>query len=142
MTNQGHERYSRREPILAGSDRSFGMVMAAVFTLLTLINLWHFGRAWPWTGALATLFLVFAWIRPGVLRPLNWIWFKFGLLLHNVVNPIVMALIFFSTVMPIGLAMRAMRKDPLRLKRYSDAKSYWIERRPTGPAPASMKDQF
>ena len=69
-------------------------------------------------------------------------WFQLGLLLHKVVNPIVMALVFFGTVLPTGLIMRALGKDPLRLKWQADANSYWIERRPPGPAPESMKDQF
>jgi hypothetical protein len=142
MANQTHESYSRHEAAVPGSDRSFGIVMAVAFALLTLINVWHVGRTWPWTGALATLFFVFACLYPAALRPLNWIWFKFGLLLHKVVNPIVMALVFFGTVLPTGLIMRALGKDPLRLKRQPDANSYWIERRPPGPAPKSMKDQF
>ncbi len=142
MANQTHESYSRHEADVPGSDRSFGMVMAAAFALLTLINAWHVGRAWPWTGALATLFFVFAYFRPAALRPFNSIWFKFGLLLHKAVNPIVMAVVFFGTVLPTGLIMRAMGKDLLRLKRQPDATSYWIERQPPGPAPESMKDQF
>ena len=82
---------------------------------------------------------VFFWqrrcsIRP-CLRPLNRLWLKFGLLLHKVVNPIVMALVFFGTVLPTGLIMRVLGKDLLRLKRQPDANSYWIERRPPGPAP-------
>ena len=118
------------------------MVMAAAFALLTLINVWHVGRAWPWTGALAVLFFGFACLCPATLRPLNWMWLKFGFLLHKVVNPIVMAFLFFGTVLPTGLIMRALGKDPLRLKRQPDANSYWINRRPPGPAPESMKDQF
>jgi hypothetical protein len=58
------------------------------------------------------------------------------------VNPIVMALVFFGTVLPTGLVMRALGRDPLRLKRRPNVNSYWIERRPPGPAPESMKDQF
>jgi hypothetical protein len=53
-----------------------------------------------------------------------------------------MAFVFFGAVLPTGLVMRALGKDPLRLKRQPDANSYWIERRPPGPAPKSMKDQF
>lgn len=142
MASQTHESYSSEEAAVPGSDRSFGMVMATAFALLTLINMWHLGRAWPWTGALATVFFVLSWLCPSALRPLNWIWFKFGLLLHKVVNPIVMALVFFGTVFPTGIIMRALSKDPLRLKWNPDASSYWIERRPPGPAPESMKDQF
>ncbi len=142
MKSQTHESYSPHEADVPGSDRSFGMVMAAAFALFTLINLWHVGRAWPWTGALAALLFIFACLRPAALRPLNWIWFKLGLLLHKVVNPIAMALVFFGTVLPTGLVMQALGKDPLRLKRQPNANSYWIERRPPGPGPKSMKDQF
>jgi hypothetical protein len=143
MANQTHESYSRQEAAVPGSDRSFGIVMAAVFALLALINFWRVGHAWPWTGTLAAVFFVFACLFPAALRPLNWMWFQFGLLLHkNVVNPIVMALVFFGTVLPTGLIMRVLGKDPLQLKWESDAHTYWIERRPRGPAPESMKDQF
>ncbi len=125
-----------------GSDRSFGIVMTAAFALISLLNWWHDGHAWRWTCGIAFLFLAAAVIHPATLKPLNRLWLKFGLLLHKVVNPIVMALVFFGTVLPTGLVMRALRKDPLRLKRQPDAISYWIERRPPRPAPESMNDQF
>ena len=109
---------------------------------MTLLNAWHSGRVWPWTGGLAALFLATGLFRPSVLNPLNRIWLKFGLLLHSVVNPIVMALLFYGTVLPTGLVTRALGKDLLRLKRQPGAESYWIVRAPPGPAPETMKDQF
>jgi hypothetical protein len=142
MTNQTHEHYWDDEIARPSSERSFGFVMAAIFAVLALVNAWHVGRVWPWTGAVATFFFVFAWFRPAALRPLNLIWFKFGLLLHRMMTPIVMALVFFGTVFPTGLVMRALGKDPLRLKWQPNANTYWIERRPPGPMPDSMKDQF
>jgi hypothetical protein len=137
-----HEVFSREEKIVAGSDRSFGFVMAGAFALLSLLNAWHEGRIWPWTGGAAALFLAAALIRPAMLNPLNRIWLKFGLLLHRIVNPVIMALLFFGTVLPTGLVMRALGKDLLRLKRQPDADSYWIVRQPPGPSPETMKDQF
>jgi hypothetical protein len=137
-----HESLSRDETLIAGSDRSFGIVMAAAFAVLALLNGWHGGHLWPWTGGLASLFLAAAFFYPAALNRLNRLWLKFGLLLHKVVNPVVMALVFFGAVLPTGLVMRALGKEPLRLKRERDANSYWIERRPPGPAPESMKDQF
>ena len=142
MKQSTHEVFARDENIVAGSDRSFGLVMAVAFAAVTLLNGWHAGRVWPWTGGVAALFLAAALIRPALLHPLNLIWLKFGLLLHRVVNPIVMALLFFGTVLPTGLVMRMLGKDLLRLKREPDADSYWIMRQPPGPAPESMKDQF
>jgi hypothetical protein len=137
-----HEAFERDEEIVAGSDRSFGFVMAGAFAVVTALNGWHAGRIWPWTAALAVIFLVAALLRPAMLNPLNRVWLKFGLLLHKVVNPVIMALLFYGTVLPTGLVMRAMGKDLLRLKREPDAASYWIVRAPPGPAPETMKDQF
>ena len=141
MTHSTHESFSRDETLVAGSNRSFGIVMAAAFAVMSLLNWWHGGHSWRWTAGTAVIFLAAALLFPGALGPLNWLWHRFGLLLHKVVNPIVMVFVFFGTVLPTGL-MRALGKDLLRLKRQPDANSYWIERRPPGPAPESMKDQF
>jgi len=142
MTQSSHEVFSRDEKLVTGSDRSFGLVMAVAFAVVTALNAWHAGRLWPWTGGLAALFLATALLRPRVLNPLNRIWMRFGLLLHKVVNPIIMALLFFGTVWPTGLVMRMMGRDLLRLKREPQAASYWIVRSPPGPSPETMKDQF
>jgi hypothetical protein len=142
MKQSTHETFSRDEKIVAGSDRVFGLVMAAALVAVTSLNAWHAGRVWPWTGGLAALFLVAGLVRPSILHPLNLMWLKFGLLLHRVVNPVVMALLFYGTVLPTGLVMRMMGKDLLRLKRQPDADSYWIVREPPGPLPETMRDQF
>jgi hypothetical protein len=136
------EGFERDEEIVAGSDRSFGLVMAGAFAAVTALNSWHAGRIWPWTAGLAAIFLIAALLRPALLNPLNRIWLKFGLLLHKIVNPVIMALLFYGTVLPTGLVLRAMGRDLLRLRREPDAASYWIVRAPPGPAPETMKDQF
>jgi hypothetical protein len=142
MTQSNHESIFRDEPVIGSSDRSFGIVMTAAFAVMSLISWWRGGHLWSWTGGIALFFLAAALLFPAALAPLNRLWLKFGLLLHMVVNPILMAFVFFGTVLPIGLAMRAIGKDPLRLKWQPDANSYWIDRRPPGPAPKSMTDQF
>jgi hypothetical protein len=140
--NNIHESFAREETVILPSGRSFGIVMAIAIALLGVLNWWHRGHVWPWMGGIAALFLAAAYLCPAALKPLNWIWFKFGLLLHAVVNPIVMGLLFYVAVWPTGLVMRAMGKDLLRLKREPDRDSYWIVRQPPGPAPETMKDQF
>lgn len=137
-----HESFFREEEIATGSDRSFGLVMAAAFAALSALNAWHSGRLWPWTATLAALFLAASIVRPAALHPLNLLWLKFGLLLSRVVSPIVMALLFFGTVLPTGIVMRMMGKDLLRLKRQAAIDSYWIVRSPPGPEPQTMRDQF
>jgi hypothetical protein len=142
MQQSTHEGFSREDKVTVGSERSFGIVMAVFFGLVAALNLWHEGRVWPWAGGTAALFLAAAFLRPTALKPLNWLWFKFGMLLHAVVSPIVMGLLFYVAVWPTGIVMRALGRDLLRLKREPDSDSYWIVRRPPGPAPETMKDQF
>jgi saxitoxin biosynthesis operon SxtJ-like protein len=141
MNESMHETYARAEAARAGSDRSFGLVMAGVFGVLAAVNGWHAGARWPWLAGIAAVFLAAALLFPSSLTVLNKLWFKFGLLLHHVVNPIIMGLIFFVTVFPTGLVFRLLGKDILRLKREPDSDSYWISR-PPGPAAETMKDQF
>jgi hypothetical protein len=141
-TQTTHESFSREETVVRGSERSFGVVIAAALGVLALFNWWHDGKIWPWLAGISVLFIVTGYFCPAALRPLNWLWFKFGLLLHSVVNPIVMGLLFYAAVWPTGLVMRAFGKDLLRLKREPECSSYWIARQPPGPEPETMKDQF
>src|SRR5262245_15905839 len=137
-----HERLAADEKIAPGSERHFGFVIAAVLALLSLLNLWRSGGWWHWGLAITALFATAALLAPTALKPLNVAWFKLGMLLHRVVNPVVMALLYYVSVVPTGLIMRAMGKDMLRLKLDRNAKTYWIPREPPGPAPQTMKDQF
>ena len=141
-TSQLHEDYSREEQVKAGSDRSFGLVFAGFFALMSALSWWRGHTSWHWALPLAVLFLIVAYTYPRALGPLNRLWLKLGLLLYKVVNPIVLGLLFFITITPIGMIMRATGKDFLRLKLDRGAKSYWIERTPPGPPPQTMKNQF
>lgn len=142
MKYSAHENFSRDEAISVGSDRSFGLVMAAGCAVLTFLSVWREGRAWPAFATIAMLLLVAALFIPTALGPLNRAWLKLGLLLHKVINPAVMGLVFYGAVLPTGLVMRALGRDLLRLKLQPKAGSYWIMRIPPGPAPKTMKDQF
>jgi hypothetical protein len=76
------------------------------------------------------------------LRPLNYVWFRFGLVLHRIMSSVILALLFFVTVTPIAFIYRLLRKDPLRLKFEPESTSYWIVREPPGPPPDTMTKQF
>lgn len=137
-----HENLTREDGVKVGSERAFGITFAVIFALITIYQLLKALPTWWWFLALAAAFLAAGLLFPRILRPLNLIWFRFGLLLHRIVNPIIMGLLFFGAVMPIGLLMRVLGKRPLALKRASDTPSYWIPRNPPGPTPPSFKDQF
>lgn len=141
-----HEDLSARDDVKAGSERSFGLVFAGVFIIIALWPLLSsFGQSGSvriWALIVAAFFATCALILPRALAPLNKLWFGFGMLLHKIVNPLVMGLLFFVTVTPIGLLMRALGKTPLELGFDKSAESYWIPRTPPGPAPDTMKRQF
>ncbi len=135
-----HESLEAHEAAPTASSRSFGFVFAAVFALAGAYMAYRGGRWWGAAGAASALFALLAWLRPSVLDPLNAQWARLGLLLHRIVNPVVMAVIFIGAVLPTGLLMRAFGKDPLRLRLDRAAKSYWQPRDP--PAPDHFKNQF
>jgi hypothetical protein len=137
-----HDTGSHAAPVTIGSERSFGIVFAVLFTIIGLWPLKDGGDVRLWALALAVAFVTAALLAPRMLKPLNFVWFKFGMLLHHIVTPVVMGLLFFVTVTPVGLLMRATGKDPMRMKRDPATRSYWIDRAPPGPAPESMKNQF
>ena len=143
MSDHGaHESFRQRDEVKGSSDRSFGIVFTVVFVIIGLYPL--IGGAGPrwWALAIAILFLVAAFAHPKILTPLNRLWMRFGLLLHRIVNPLIMALLFFFVVTPIALIMRISGKRPLLLETDPNATSYWIPRDPPGPSPDTMKQQF
>jgi len=121
------------------SEKSFGIVFSIVFLIISLFPLINSGNIHLWALILSAVFLFLAFIAPKILKLPNMLWFKLGILLGSIIAPIVMSLIYFITVMPIGLIMRIMGKDLLKKKFDKNAKSYWIKRsEPLG----SMKNQF
>jgi hypothetical protein len=137
-----NEDYSRAPANRSSSDRVFGLVFSAVFAVFGLLPIVHSGVPRYWALVVGLVFCILALSKPAMLHPLNLAWIKSGLLLHAVVNPIVMALLFFGTVTPIAFLLRIAGKDPLRLKLDRSSTTYWIERSPPGPPPASIKNQF
>jgi hypothetical protein len=125
-----------------GSDRSFGVVFAIVFVIIGALPLLKGGDLRLWAFLVAAVFLGLGLFTPRVLRPLNILWFKFGLLLGRIIAPIVISLLFFIAITPTALVMRLLRKDLLSLKFDRKAKSYWINRTKTDNPMGSMKNQF
>ena len=122
-----------------GSEKSFGIVFSIVFLIVALYPLINSKDYHLWALIVSGIFLLLALLAPRILSSPNKLWFKFGLLLGSIVAPIVMALIYFVTILPTGLIMRLLGKDLLKPKLDKNAKSYWIER--TEPV-GSMKNQF
>jgi hypothetical protein len=129
-------------PTLVPSDRSFGVTFVAVFALLA-IWLWVTGRSGAWAVVgLSGATLLISLARPSVLSPLNKAWMRLAELLHRVISPIVLGLVYFAVITPYAWTMRRFGRDALRCHLDPAARSYWIERKPAGPAPDSFTRQF
>ena len=136
---EGHRAVDETGP---GSDRNFGLVMAAAAAILGCLPLLRLGAPHWWLLAAAVAFAALALIIPRALHPLNYLWFRLGLLLHRMMSPLIIGAVFFLCVTPIGLLMRLFGKDVLSLRRRADLPSYWIIRDPPGPEPGTMTNQF
>ena len=128
----------KNSKIKIGSNKSFGIVFFTVFLIIAIWPLLNGYEIRYWSLIISIVFLLLGILNSKILTPLNKIWFKIGILLGNVISPIVMSIIFFLVVTPTSLLMKLFGKDILNIKK-NESKSYWIEK----PGPKSkMKNQF
>ena len=116
---------------------TFGILFFVFFLIIGLYPLKSDGAIRIWSVLFSLVFLIITIIRPNLLTFLNKLWIKFGILLGRIISPIVMGLVFFFVVTPIGVLVRILKKDVMGLKR--GASSYWINRE---DKLQSMKKQF
>ena len=121
------------------TEKSFGIVFSIFFLIIALHPLIYNNTIKTWSLVISALFLTLAYLAPKTLTIPNKLWYKFGILLGSIVAPIVMTLVYFTTVVPIGLIMRLIGKDLLKQKLDKSSKTYWQAKE---PATSTMQDQF
>ena len=122
-----------------GSNKSFGIVFFIVFLLIGIWPLINNETYRLWSFVISIIFLILGLSNSKLLTPLNNLWFKFGIFLGKIISPLIMAIIFFLIVTPIGIIMKILKKDLLNLKFNNKKETYWIEK--SGPN-SKMKNQF
>lgn len=136
-----HTRHYEQQPE-SSSDRNFGLIFSAFFVIVALLPLLYGYSMRFWAAGVSLAFGVIALAAPSTLAPLNRLWTKFGLLLHCIVSPIALGILFFGVVTPTGFLMRLFGKKPLQLQMDKAASSYWVIRTPPGPTAESFRNQF
>ena len=124
------------------SNRSFGILLSVAFSLIAAVKFRIGASSFPLWAALGILFLIVALLVPRLLRPIKSLWLRLGHLLGRVLTPIFLILVYVISIVPVGLLLKAFRKDSLHLSRDPNGTSYWILREPPGPPPASFTNQF
>tara|TARA_B100001996_G_C18382726_1_gene485980 strand:+ start:291 stop:668 length:378 start_codon:yes stop_codon:yes gene_type:complete len=120
------------------SNKSFGVLFFIVFLLIALWPILNDDSLRIWSLIIAIIFLVLGLLNSKILNPFKRIWIKFGEILGKVIAPLVLSIVYFIVVTPIGLFLRIFGKDLLGIK-LLDKESYWIKRdKDIGP----MKNQF
>ncbi len=107
------------------SDRVFGLTFAAVFALISVAGWFIFNILLVWAMFLCGIFLALSLIAPWILLPLNrmWMWLAHGL--GNVVNFLLLGVFFYVVILPFGVAMRLLGKDPMKRRMDPHGRSYW-----------------
>jgi len=130
---------SLNKDIKTSSNRSFGVLFFIVFFIIALWPLKSQGDLRLWSFILSIAFLILGIINSKFLTPLNKLWFKFGIILGSIVSPFIMGIIFFLVVTPIGIIMRLLGKDLLRIDKNKTVETYWINR---NKEKSRMKKQY
>ena len=126
------------DDVKINSNKSFGVVFFFVFLIIAIYPLINGSELRLWSLIISIIFLFLGLANSKILSPLNRLWFKFGIFLGKITSPLIMGIIFFFVVTPIGLLMRLLNKDLLNLK-FKNTSTYWIEK--TEPK-SKMKNQF
>ena len=121
------------------SNRSFGLVFFVVFLIVALWPLKSGEDIRIWSLTLSIIFFILGILNSQLLTPLNKLWFKFGMFLGLIVSPIVMGIVYFLVVTPIGIFMRLLGKDLLKTSKEKHSSTYWVKR---NKQQSSMKKQF
>jgi hypothetical protein len=125
--------------IKISSNRNFGLVFFFIFLVVSIWPLTHNESPRIWSAIISLAFLILVLTRSKLLTPLNRLWAKFGIILGSIIAPIVMGVVFFLVVTPIGLFMKIIGKDLLSIKYDKKKETYWVKRdKPT----STMKQQF
>ena len=129
----------KQNKIKIGSNRSFGIVFFVVFLIISIWPLLDEKELRYWALIVSIIFLILGILKSNILTPLNKVWFKFGIFLGAIVSPIVMGMIYFLVVTPIGIFMRFLGKDLLKTSKVKNVSTYWIKR---DKQKSTMKKQF
>ena len=113
--------------IKISSNRNFGLVFFFIFLVVSIWPLTHNESPRIWSAIISLAFLILVLTRSKLLTPLNRLWAKFGIILGSIIAPIVMGVVFFLVVTPIGLIMKIMGKDLLNKKYDKKKRTYWIK---------------
>ena len=125
--------------IKLSSIRSFGIVFFIFFTIIAFYSVLNNNGIRFWSLIIGFIFLFLGLVNSPLLKPLNLIWFKFGLFLGKLISPIIMGIVYFIVVFPTFLLLKLFKRNYLNIKYEKNKVSYWIN---VKNKQTTMRDQF
>jgi len=129
----------KQKEIKTSSNKSFGLVFFVIFMTIALWPLLNDENIRIWSVIVSIIFLILGLFNSKILTPFNKLWMRLGIFLGAIVSPIVMGIVYFAVITPIGLIMKLFGKDVLNLKIDKNKNTYWTLKK---KIPSKMKDQF
>jgi hypothetical protein len=128
MVDGFHEKLDETSVSRRSSERSFGILAFLIFQVVAIYFYISYGEKHLYFAFVGFIFGIATLFAPGTLFPLNFLWIKFGLLLHRLISPIIISFLYIACILPVGMLMRIFGKRPLNLKFEPNKKTYWIAR--------------
>lgn len=139
MTKKDPFRF--KEGQKTASNKEFGLVFAGFFLLISILPLFHKEPIRVWPIPVSVIFLLVSFIKADILAPINSLWTKLGLLLHKIVSPLVLGLLYYIVFLATSVVLKFFKKDLLLVKSDEKSASYWLQRS-TDEQTLNMSNQF
>jgi hypothetical protein len=122
--------------------RKFGLTIGIAFVLLALLLFITKKSSFPYFGSLGLLLILIGLAAPVILKPLNKIWMSLAIVLGWIMTRVILIILFYLAVTPIGLLVKLFRKDFLDMKIDKNKDSYWQKRERKKFDPLDFERQF
>ena len=123
------------------SEKNFGYTFSIVFFILSLYFFFKSEENLVYSSffiSLTILFLVITFFKPNYFKSLNILWFKFGIIISKIINPIILGLLYFIIFTPFAIWFKIIKRDALKIN-YNSNETYWDDKI---YHKTSMKNQF
>jgi hypothetical protein len=126
--------------------RSFGLVVGSVFLGIALVVFWR--AEWSFVpgmqifGGLGAALIILGLVWPPLLRPVYRVWMAVAVILGFLMTRVILTMVFFLVVTPIGLLMRAFGRDPLNRRLDKNASTYWIPKKYDDRSPRRLEKYY
>ena len=122
--------------------RKFAITISVALGVLGVLILWRNGQAGLIFLSIGAVIFLAGLVWPKSLALLYKAWMALALVLGLIMSHIILALVYYVVLTPIGFFMKIVRRDPLELSFDRNAKSYWIKRQKGVHDKASYEKMF